>query len=365
MLAEEADAFRDWRMFMGHLTPEMAQAMNKAGRSIDDLGGRVVESWWNPDYATPDDATYGFERGAVMGRAIPYPAVKALLEADPKALAVSINAWPKGATPGTDAKGQRGMVIEGFRRQPQGSVDWVISAGAGGGVVSEERAVSLLEGIYDPAHGPGGSMNEKTFSELTEEEFRAKVKAEAPHLLDALAEEDDGGHSGDITGIDEATVRGLLAEQAQQFEEKLSEAVEGRATEIVNAREKHRTFSERARAKIERAEGLTDGHKTDLIARYSLGDNGTAAAGLLVESAEDLDKAVDDDVKHALDLIRESRPGARVSGLGDGGGDDGKPPRERAERKGGWSGVLQEMGAMPLTDEGQPDKDTLLDGMVN
>ena len=74
---------------------------------------------------------------------------------------------------------------------------------------------------------------------------------------------------------------------------------------------------------------------------------------------------MDDDVKHALDLIRESRPGARVTGMGDGGGDDGKPPRERSERKGGWSGVLQEMGAMPLNDEGAPDKDKLLDGMVN
>ena len=116
MLAEEADAFTDWRMFLGHLTPEMAKAMNKAGRSIEDLGGRVTESWWNPDYVTGQDAAFGFQRGAIMGKVIPYPAVRALLEADPKALAVSINAWPKGAKPGIDSRGQRGMVIEGFRR---------------------------------------------------------------------------------------------------------------------------------------------------------------------------------------------------------------------------------------------------------
>ena len=67
------------------------------------------------------------------------------------------------------------MVIEGFRRDPQGSVDWVLSPGAGGGVVSEERAVSLLESIYDPAHGPGGRMTD--LSEMTEDEFRAHVAA--------------------------------------------------------------------------------------------------------------------------------------------------------------------------------------------
>ena len=71
-------------------------------------------------------------------------------------------------------------------------------------------------------------MNDKPISELTEEEFRAKVKAEAPHLLDVLAEEDDGGSGGG--GLDETTVRQMFADQAQEFETKLSEAVEGRAS---------------------------------------------------------------------------------------------------------------------------------------
>jgi hypothetical protein len=333
----------------------MAAAMNKAGRSIDDLGGRVTESWWNPEYTTPEDGARGFEPGAVMGKVIPYPAVKALLEADPKALAVSINAWPKGAHEGTGSTGERGMVIEGFRREPQGSVDWVINAGAGGGVVAEERAVSLLEALYDPANDPGGDVSK--LSEMTEDEFRAHVAAEAPHLLDALSD----GQEITVTGLSEERVQEMLDEQAERFETRLAESVEERATQIVTERDQRRSFSTRALEKIDKAEGLTDGHRADLRARYTISDDGSPGAGLLVESAEKLDEGVEADVKHALDLIRESRPGPRVSGLGGGG----EEKSERPQRSGGWAGALQEMELMPLDADGNPDKAKLLDGMVN
>ena len=352
MLREEAGAFKDWRMFMGHLTPEMAQAMHKAGRTIEDLGGRVVESYWDPDYMTAEDEARGFQRGAIRGRAIPYPAVKALLEVDPQALAVSINAWPKGATPGVGHTGQKGMVIEGFRRDQPGSVDWVLSAGAGGGVVSEERAVSLLESIYDPAHGPGGRMK---LSEMTEDEFRAHVAAEAPHLLDVLAESSNGGNGG----IDADTVTAMLAEQEERFEARLEESIDEKAARLVDERDRAREFSTRATAKIDKAQGLTEGHRADLRARYSIAD-GQPGAGLLVESAEALDAAVDADVTHALDLIRESRPGARVTGLGGGGGE-GEAAKSQG---GGWTDYLNEHQAMPLDKDGKPDKAKLLEGMV-
>ena len=353
MLAEEAGTFANWRMFLGHLTPEMAKAMNKAGRSIEDLGGRVVESYWDADYSTPQDDALGFQRGAVRGKAIPYPAVKALLEADPQALSVSINAWPKGVRPGEGHKGEKGMVIEGFRRDPQGSVDWVLSPGAGGGVVSEERAVSLLESIYDPAHGPGGRMN---LSEMTEDQFRAYVAAEAPHLTDLLTE-DDSRSSG---GVDEDTVAAMLAEQEERLSARLEESVEEQATKLVEEREQARDFSARALARIDNAKGLTDGFRNDLRERYSVVD-GQSSAGLLVESATELDAAVDADVQHALELIRESRPGPRVKGLGAEGGES------TATRGGGsgWVEYLQEMGSMPVDGDGKPDKSKLLDGMVN
>lgn len=357
MLREEADAFSGWRMYMGHLTPEMAKAMRKAGRTIEDLGGRVVESWWNPDYVTDRDSTHGFQSGAIMGKVIPYPAVKALLEADPKALAVSINAWPKGAKPGVGANGEPGMVIEGFRRAPEGSVDWVISPGAGGGLAEEERAVSLLESIYDPAHepagGPGGDVTDK-LSEMTEDEFRAHVAKEAPHLLDTLAE----GRGG---GLDEDTVQAMLDEQAERFEAKLAESVEEQAAKLIDQRDQYTRFSTRAQAKIRAAEGLTDGHRADLLSRYDVAD-GKPAAGLLVESVEALDGQVEDDVKHALDLISESRPKARVTGLGTGADVDGDGPKNDG---GHWTDTLQEMGVMPVDGEGKSDKSKLLDGMVN
>ena len=353
MLAEEADAFSGWRMFLGHLTPEMAKAMHKAGRSIEDLGGRVTESWWNPDYTTAKDAARGFKPGAVMGRVIPYPAVKQLLEADPEALAVSINAWPKGAKPGTDSDGRQGMVIEGFMREPEGSVDWVINAGAGGGVVSEERAVSLLESIYDPANDRGGE--DVKLSEMTEDEFRAHVAAEAPHLVEALS--DGAGAASDAL----ETRLAALEERAERAEARLTESVEERATQLLDEREKHRGFAERARAKITAAEGLTEGHRADLLTRYSFVD-GKPAAGLLVESPEALDTAVKADVDHALELIRETRPGPRVSGLGD--GESGETGAKGA-KPGGWASHLQEMGVMPVDEDGNPDKAKLLDGMVN
>lgn len=192
-------------------------------------------------------------------------------------------------------------------------------------------------------------------SEMTEDEFRAHVAQEAPHLLDTLAESNGGGR------LDEETVQAMLDEQARDFEAKLAESVEEQAAKLIDAREQHRSFSTRAQTKIRAADGLTDGHRADLLSRYDVAD-GKPAAGLLVESVEKLDEQVEEDVKHALDLIRESRPKARVTGLGSGEGAEGDGPKNDG---GHWTDSLQEMGVMPLDAEGKPDKSKLLDGMVN
>jgi hypothetical protein len=185
-------------------------------------------------------------------------------------------------------------------------------------------------------------------SEMTEDQFREHVAAEAPHLLDALS------------GVDEEALEARLAEMESRLA-TADERVDERARELLDERERQRGYAEKAKTKIEKAEGLTEGHRTDLLARYSIVD-GKPAAGLLVDSEEKLDEAVKGDVDHALELIRESRPGPRVNGLGDGEEDESK---SSSKASGGWAGHLQELAIMPLDKDGNPDKAKLLDGMVN
>lgn len=182
MLAENAGKFAGWRQYIDHLSPEARRAAKGLPRSIRDLGGRIVESYWDPD--VPADPAQGFEQGAVVGWSLPTPFIRELAENDPELVEASISANATGVTP-TMRDGRRAWLVEGI--EDHGSVDWVTEAGAGG------RVVQLMEAAYKE-DGMG------LLEAMTDEEFIAYVEEMRPHLLteqndaaDTAAAATDGG----------------------------------------------------------------------------------------------------------------------------------------------------------------------------
>jgi hypothetical protein len=134
----------------------------------------------------------------------------ALVGQNPNLLHTSINAWPTAGKPGTH-RGVKGMVIEGIRKQPQGSLDYVVRGGAGGRLLAqegeenvagewptiaeadgwpeEERAfvVSLAESYYSAPSVEPNTIPD--LSKLTPQQLTEHVQKHVPHLLPALREE--------------------------------------------------------------------------------------------------------------------------------------------------------------------------------
>jgi hypothetical protein len=344
-------------MFMDHLSEAIVEAVRKRERSIRELGGRVLAEGlhFDSDFRRRDDDDFGYRPGAVVGRAIPQPAVRAMLEADPEILHTSINAWPTGAREGT-MWGQKGMLVEGIRRKPQGSVDWVLRGGAGGHVLAEDEAlaVSLLEAYYDAAPDDMVGLDDITLEQLAE-----AVKDRNPKLHTQLTEAMKGGkgepdaddlfgkgkktakktakvqESEDepVGGITEEQLAEALKEQAEQLEHSFTaklterdEAVEERAREMLAEREGWETLEEEAQKLITRA-GLSPMWTEQLKARYTLLPSGPAPGlanlkesesedGTKVTLVEALRESIKGDIEHAVKMIREAGGTAVVRGLG-------------------------------------------------
>jgi hypothetical protein len=171
MLQENAHKFSGWRQYIDHLSPEARRAAKGLPRSIRDLGGRIVESYWDPN--VPEDPTAGFGQGAVVGWSLPTPFIRELAENDPELVEASISANATGVQP-TMRDGRRAWLVEGI--EEKGTVDWVTEAGAGG------RVVALMEAAYEE-DGMG------LLESMTDEEFIAYVQEVRPHLL---TEQGDG-----------------------------------------------------------------------------------------------------------------------------------------------------------------------------
>jgi hypothetical protein len=357
MLAEHASVFTDWPMYMDHLTEAIVQALEEKGRSIKELGGRIVRSWYDPDHRGSDDDDFGYQPGAVLAEAIPYPAARALLEADPQALQVSIHAWPKSGRPGTApwAPSVKGMLIEGIRSKPRGSVDWVFRGGAGGRPLaeSEEFAVSVLEGLYDSAPA---AMD---LSQYTPETLREHLRENAPDLFSGLGLDKPaaaapavGAGTPPQGGLTEEVVQRMLKEQREELEEALEERdtdIEDRVEQEVRTREEGRVRESAAHRMIRESE-LPETWKQELYPRYSVTPSGVPASLLVEEEGEEaaetaLKERVEADVQHCVNLINASQPGPRVRGMGATGRDPGA-----ADASGGGSGsnafrtFLQESG---------------------
>lgn len=211
MLQRDAGVMAGWRMFVDHLSPEAQRKAGGMPRSVRDLGGRVVESWW--DGTVPPDPKKGFGQGAVMGKVRPVKFVREMVEDDPEIVESSINATATGVKP-VMKDGRRVLLVEGIA--PKGSVDWVTEAGAGG------RVVSLMESAYGSPDDEEAALLET----MTDEEFRAYVAEHRPDLLEAVAvakpkgkgaAEGEGGDGGEGDGGegegdgDDALVQKLMA----------------------------------------------------------------------------------------------------------------------------------------------------------
>jgi hypothetical protein len=366
MLEQNAGVFGGWHMFMDHLSEQMVEAVRKRERSIRELGGRILVEGLHfaSDFRRKDDADFGYRPGGVIGRAIPQPPVRAMLEADPEILHTSINAYPTGAREG-QMWGQKGMLVEGIRRKPQGSVDWVLRGGAGGHVLSEDEAlaVSLLEAYYDAAPDDMAGLDDITMEQLAEavKDRNPKLhvqlteamsgKATCPDCgksfpADALAahmKSEHGGKPGKgkkaakvAEGDDFLTPEDLaeaLREQREElsrdFATKLSEhddSVKEAAEQMLAERAGYTSLEEEARKLIEKA-GLPPMWEEQLRARYTVLPSGPAPGlanlaesekddGTKVTLVEALHTSIDKDVQHAAKMIREAGGTAVVRGLG-------------------------------------------------
>lgn len=345
MLAENASVFSGWLMYMDHLTERIIEMLQERGRSITELGGRVTKSWYDPELVFEDDEEFGYQKGGVVARAIPQPPIRKMLEADPGILHVSINAYPKGATAGVAPwnPALKGMLVEGIRPKPPGSVDWVPRGGAGGRPLLEweDAAVTILESYYDAPRVREDTMPD--WKNLTREQLAEALKADNPSLAAELNLTEAAtpppastppastppapaaAPAGTLT-VEELERR--LAERDRQWEAKLEEKdqlIEERADELLTERDEARRLEKSAHEMI-RKSGLKEGWQADLKRRYSVLPSGPTAALLhVIESTPDggdvdaaLKEAVEADLKHAGELIAEAagekRP--RVRGLG-------------------------------------------------
>ena len=177
MLRENAHKLTGWKMYVDHESDEARKQAGGLPRSIRDLGGRIIESWWNPE--VPPNEDRGFGKGAVQGRAKPTPFIKELVENDPEIVECSINSHATGVRP-TTRDGQRVWLVEGI--QDKGSVDWVTEAGAGG------KVASLMESVYSDE----AAKEEVLLDSLSNDALLAHIEDQRPELLEVIREGDDG-----------------------------------------------------------------------------------------------------------------------------------------------------------------------------
>jgi hypothetical protein len=343
MLAENAGVYSGWLMYMDHMTAKMREALqellSEGSRSIRDLGGRVLRSWYDPNYTSGWDAQRNYKPGAVMAEALPQPLTRAMIETDSKILNVSHNCWPSGAVVGTKW-GQKGAIIDGIRSTPEGSVDWVPRGGAGGQLAEAELeefdrvAVSVLRRAYDS--GPVTTWADITDPNALVEE----IKSNAPHLLESLGGEDKlrdaiSGKSeppppsGDK--LSKAEVKEMISEALREQADDDDTDPHEIAKDIVAEREGQKELAEYAHALIEGA-GLTEDWERDLKLRYAVLPSGPSQAIRLVEDAASADddksardvlkEAIERDLRHAQKLIESVGGRVRVKGLSTSKPDD-------------------------------------------
>lgn len=342
MLRENADVFSGWKMYIDHQSPEAKKAAGGLPRSIRDLGGRILESWW--DESVPAEGRFG--QGAVVGKVKPVGQVKRLIEEDPELLEASIRAKATEVHP-TEVEGEQVWVVEGIRRDPPGSVDWVSEGGAGGRIADlieglmkdeqpegEDEVKALEEALSDPESGVA-----KAVDKIVAERSRAAVQQQKRIARRELAE----AH------------RAAKAE-AQEDLAKAREEVEQikRLLELRDLRdEAQKIISEAA---------LPSKAEEKLLGEYSL-DGGTPTAKLDQQADEEksaietLRESVEADIRDAREVIAEVAPTV-VEGQGPSGSDGDLAPATPAEKP-FYQEFLEEAGIDPDQAYGNNPKESV------
>lgn len=377
MLAENAGVFSGWQMFLDHVSEELAEAfaefLQEKGRSAKELGGRLLKTWYDPELSLEADEENGHRKGGVVGELIPYKPVREMMEDDPFALAVSINAWPTAARIGRASwdSTKKGAVIEGIRSKPQGSVDFVPRAGAGGRYLTENAtpeevasAVSLLEAAYsasrdaDPDHDEERPVKKK-LSEMSSEEIAKLTPAalnealalDNPTLAEKLNEAPTTTTVAEAeTPITKADLDAALTEQRTVLAEEWTESnksAEELAEEIITEREGLRELAVFAEQKIAEVEknGLPTDYANELRKNYMLTAAGPTggivvseeqlvdAEGAAITAKQVVESRIKADLGTAVRLIEAAGGTPRIKGLAPSGKDNTGPGGETTETK--------------------------------
>lgn len=386
MLAESANVFSGWPMYGDHLSEQIKEAIEEslmeelgeekfkaleaklieAGRSIRELGGRLIKTWFDPELVTEEDEAMGYRKGGVVGDVIPQPFIYEMLENDPGILQCSINAWPRRIVVGRPSwdSSKKGAVVEGIAAKPMGSVDFVYRGGAGGRPLFEGEeayspqdarvAVTILESTYSSRRDgkepkEPDDMPNKKLSEMTAEEVRKLPKTRVVEMLkeeggEAVAEtvaealqlggSDNGGSSTpEGTPLTQESVAEMLTEHERTlregFEEKLKEAREEGDKEL-REREEARSLESVAHEALAEAQrnGLPQAWVDQLKPRYTVTKSGigsglklaesdlTDEEGQKVKEDEAIREKVKDDITEAIKLMEASGGKPRVKGFG-------------------------------------------------
>lgn len=398
MLEANSSVYDGWPMFTDHVPPELVATMAKHGRSVKELGGQLLKGRWSKDYVHEDDATYGYRKGATVAQVWATPFIRRMVSENAGLLHVSINAWPTSGKPGPVPwlPKMKGMVIEGIRRQPQGSVDYVVRGGAGGRLMLLEGfpegepawpevgewaeddkrfVVSLAESFYATRQMPEVTLPPRP------EDLAAWLQENAPHLASAITPAASAGAvapaptppapapAAAATGLTEQEARDLFATMiaessagqptVEEFEQSLRESTD----QMLAERETLAARSRDALEIIRLAEGVPTTWKADLSERYRLSAESTPAM-LLIESedltAEDgstltekavLTKRVQDDLTHVRELLAEARGKPRPTGEGAAKPDTSSSSTRRTEAVPYWRQAFASSGIAESEDD--------------
>lgn len=356
MLAENAQVFAGVPMFDNHDSPAAKKARAGLPRSPSELGGFVRESRWDPDYTTPDDATFGYQPGAVIGTCVLSDVMEALVRKMPEAIKTSVAAQATNLQDVT-RNGRRGWLVEGIVNDPENtSVDLVTKAGAGG------RVRALLESLHNGDENPDLAVLET----VDDDTILAWLTEHRPNLIPAGGNTEmnlqEALQSEDV----KTYLNGMIAEAVDAEREAITESVR----EELGQTSRLRGLASEAHRLIEAAKGIGKTGKDDLLAAYSLteNDDDTVTPGrslALVEAEVDDDgkvtkparqvlaEAIEADCTRVRNIMRESAPTLPVA---HGAGADSHTSAGTAFGGEGsaWADRLRSKGIDPALYGAQP-----------
>jgi hypothetical protein len=298
------------------------------------------------------------------------------------------------------------MVVEGIRKAPRPSVDWVFRGGAGGRPLLEEdaaareAAVSVLEAAYssapadDPPRKKPKRMKDKdgkALKEMSLDELREHLVSEgAEDLAEQIAKKDPdpkpASKEGEEKPVTKADVAEMIKEGLTQVTESIGDkleesraSVEEKAEALVKERETARVYEAAADKLLRKAvdNGLPKSLAEEIRGRYAVLPSGPTS-GLKIEESdleveedgkkvtktaeEIIESRVRADVDHGIKVLTEAGADPEVEGFGPSSaeeeetGEDGKPKKAKESKDsrpkpGGFMEAAEAHGVAPVKAE--------------